>query len=32
MPTYNLSRVFSPCVAASELAQVVGILQKLADS
>jgi Type I restriction enzyme R protein N terminus (HSDR_N) len=31
-PTYGLSRVFSPYVAASELAQVVGILQQLADS
>ncbi len=30
-PTYDLSRVFSPYVAASELAQVVGILQNLAD-
>jgi hypothetical protein len=29
-PTYDLSRVFSPYVAASELAQVVGILQQLA--
>jgi hypothetical protein len=31
VPTYNLSRVFSPYVAASELEQVVGILQQLAD-
>jgi hypothetical protein len=31
-PTYDLSRVFSPYVAASELEQVVGILQKLANS
>jgi hypothetical protein len=30
-PTYNLSRVFSPYVGASELEQVVGILQQLAD-
>jgi hypothetical protein len=32
VPTYNLSRVFSPYVAASELEQVVGILQHLARS
>jgi hypothetical protein len=32
LPTYNLSRVFSPYVAASELEQVVGILQHLARS
>jgi hypothetical protein len=31
VPSYNLSRVFSPYVAASELEQVVGILQQLAD-
>jgi hypothetical protein len=31
VPIYNLSRVFSPYVAASELEQVVGILQQLAD-
>jgi hypothetical protein len=31
VPTYNLSRVFSPYVAASELEQVVGILVQLAD-
>lgn len=29
--TYNLSRVFSPYVAASDLEQVVGILQGLGD-
>lgn len=32
VPTYNLSRVFSPYVAASELEQVVGILQQLSRS
>jgi Type I restriction enzyme R protein N terminus (HSDR_N) len=30
-PAYNLSRVFSPYVAASDLEQVVGILQGLGD-
>lgn len=32
VPTYNLSRVFSPYVAASELEQVVEILQQLGRS
>jgi hypothetical protein len=30
-PTYNLSRIFSPYVAASDLEQVVGVLQGLGD-